>query len=112
MRKNGSLVGIAIVLGLVASVGVASPALADSWRYPGGVSCTGYTARTWSQSVNGTQAQHRAEGYLGYYYKNWGTYWWTASYQGDWGYKTILSSRVGVTGNGTVYQGAVTCSPI
>ena len=110
MKK--SAIAAAAVLGLVLSVGATAPAHADSWLYPGGVYCSGPTARTWSSSTGGTSAQHRAEGYGGYYYKSWGTYWWWASFQGDWGWHDILSSRVGITGSGTLHEGAVSCSPI
>jgi hypothetical protein len=87
--------------------GLAPSAHADTWVYPGGVSCADRTALTASNTSNGTLTEHRAEGYGGYYYASWAATWWTQYREKQWEWYDILSSRIGTTGNGGVISTAV-----
>lgn len=107
-----SKLGIAVAIGAALAVGIVTgPAHADTWAYPGGANCTQQTAFTASNTANGSGTQHRAEGYSGYYYASWGSTWYTQYRQKNWGWNTILSSRVGTTGSGgSISTAAVGCA--
>jgi hypothetical protein len=67
MRIRRKYIALAIVVGFFIGTAGASPAFADSWKYPGGASCTKQKVLTYSDSAGGTTIQHRAAGYSGYW---------------------------------------------
>lgn len=83
--------------------GAASPASAATWAYPGAVYCSGYTAGTYSHvfaSWHTGTIQHRVQGYGGYYQYNWSGSLFASQNERAWGFKHLLSTRVGSQSDG------------
>lgn len=107
--KSRAAVVVAAVLALTLG-GSVSPAAADTWTYPGGVNCTSQNATTQTTTYNGNGTQHRAEGYSGYWYSSWAATGSAVVRSKNWGWSTILSTRLGTTGSGgTVVSAYVYC---
>lgn len=108
-RLAATVCGLSIAL---AVGGVATPAAAEPYDYPGGVRCSTFSAATESLtegSLFGGSVQHRAQGYSGYHYASWPAHYWMTPYKKNWGWKEILGTRLGLTNGGTIIATYVHC---
>jgi hypothetical protein len=113
-KKNATIAAAAIVASLGLVFGTATAAEAATWVYPGSVSCSGYTAATETQVISSFATgitEHRVQGYGGYYYATWPSDYYVVNATKSWGYKALLSTRLGSESSGvTVSYYSVSCS--
>lgn len=109
LRKSLAAAGIAAAL----VVGAAIPAHAATWAYPGAVYCSAQNAKTSTRidaSWHTGAIQHRAQGYGGYYYADFGGAFARSTDTKNWGWNDILSTRLGAVESGrTIVWATVSC---